>query len=145
MRELNTPFGLYLKEFGRVHPRKSQAQWSGSHWRRWGLGAVGSGSADLWGRPALGWAPWCPPLARCFRNGYKLRKYGARPKVCSKRCPTYFSQIILKLRKYFWSFCKKGKVLERFQHAENNFENFKHAMEKSKEVKRKFGKGEKQI
>jgi len=36
-------------------------------------------------------------------------------------------------------------VLEKFQHAENNFENFKHAMEKSKEVKRKFGKAEKQI
>ena len=57
----------------------------------------------------------------------------------------YFSQRILKLIKYFWSFCKKEKVLERFQHAENNFENFKHAMEKSKEVKRKFGKAEKQI
>ena len=48
MRELNTPFGLYLKEFGRVHPQKSQAQRSGSRWRRWGLGAVGPGSADLW-------------------------------------------------------------------------------------------------
>ena len=29
-------------------------------------------------------------------------------------------------------FCKKGKVLEKFQHAENNFENFKHAVEKNK-------------
>ena len=38
----------------------------------------------------------------------------------------------LKLRKYFWSFCKKGKVLKKFQHAENNFENFKHAVEKNK-------------
>jgi hypothetical protein len=37
-----------------------------------------------------------------------------------------------KLRKYFWSFCKKGKVLEKFQHVENNFENFKHAVEKNK-------------
>jgi hypothetical protein len=36
-------------------------------------------------------------------------------------------------------------VLEKFQHAENNFENFKHSMEKSKEVKRKFGKAEKKI
>jgi len=27
----------------------------------------------------------------------------------------------LKLRKYFWYFCKKGKVLEKFQYAENNF------------------------
>ena len=145
MRAHHPSLGLYLKETGRVHPRRSQAQQSGSRWRRWGPGAIGLGSADLWGRPALGWAPWCPPLARCFLNGYELWKYGARPKVCSKRCPNYFSQRILKLRKYFWSFCKKGKVLERFQHAENNFENFKHAMEKSKEVKRKFGKGEKQI
>ena len=36
-------------------------------------------------------------------------------------------------------------MLKKFKHAENNFENFKHAMEKSNEVKRKFGKGEKQI
>ena len=44
-------------------------------------------------------------------------------------------QWILKLRKYFWYFCKKGKVLEKFQHAENNFENFKHAVGKSNVVK----------
>ena len=43
-----------------------------------------------------------------------------------------FSKKILKLKKYFWYFCKKGKVLEKFQHAENNFENFKHAVEKNK-------------
>ena len=49
-------------------------------------------------------------------------------------------QWILKLRKYFWYFCKKGKVLEKFQHAENNFENFKHAVGKSNEVQRKFKK-----
>ena len=145
MRELNTPLGPYLKKRWHVHQRRGKPQQLWSHWRRWGLGAVGLGSADLWGRPAPGWAPWCPPLAKCFLNCYKFRKYGARPKVCSKRCPNYFSQRILKLKKYFWSFCKKRKVLEKFQHAENNFENFKHAMEKSKEVKRKFGKGEKQI
>ena len=100
-----------------------------------GQEAVGEGGAqEPWalGRLALGWAPWCPPLARWFLNGHKLWKYSARPKVCSKRCPNYFSQRILKLRKCFWSFCKKGKMLEKFQHAENNFENFKHAMEKNK-------------
>ena len=132
MRAHHPSLRLYLKEFGRVHPRNSQAQWSGSRWRRWGPGAVGFGSADLWGQSAPGWAPWCPPLARCFLNGYELWKYVARPKVCSKRCPNYFSQRILKLRKYFWSFCKKGKVLEKFQNVENNFENFKHAVEKNK-------------
>jgi len=70
-------------------------------------------------------------LARCFLNGYELWKYGAQPKVCSKRCPNYFSQRILKLKKYFWSFCME-KMLEKFQHAENNFENFKHAVQKNK-------------
>jgi len=45
MRAHHTSLGLYLKEFGRVHPRKSQAQRSGSRWRRWGPGAVGPGSA----------------------------------------------------------------------------------------------------
>ena len=71
----------------------------------------------------------------------RQQKYGARPKVCSKRCSNYFSQRILKLKKYFWSFCKKEKVLEKFQHAENNFENSKHAVEKSNEVQREFEKG----
>jgi len=69
--------------------------------------AAGEGGAQeplALGRPAPGWAPWCPPLARWFLNGHILRKYGARPKVCSKRCPNYFSQRILKLRKYFWCF-----------------------------------------
>ena len=36
----------------------------------------------------------------------------------------------LKLKKYFWYFCEKEKVLEKFQHAENEFENFKYAVEK---------------
>ena len=100
-----------------------------------GYGDVGEGGAQeplALGRPAPGWAPWCPSLARCFLNGRELWKYGAWPKVCSKRRPNYFSQRILKLRKYFWSFCKKGKMLEKFQHAENKFENFKHAVEKNK-------------
>ena len=33
------------------------------------------------------------------------------------------------------------KLLEKFQHAENNFENSKHAVEKSNEVQREFEKG----
>ena len=132
MRELNTPLGTYLKRRWRVHQRRGKPQRLWSRWRRWGPGAVGPRLADLWGQPAPGWPPWCPPLARCYLNGYELWKYGAQPKVCSKRCPNYFSQRILELRKYFWSFCKKGKMLEKFQHAENNFENFKHAVEKNK-------------
>ena len=113
-----------FKETGRVHPRRDKPQRSGSRWKRWGPGAVSPGLADLWGWPAPGWVSWCPHLARCFFNGYELWKYGVRPKVCSKRCSNYFSQRILKLRKYFWHFCEKGKLLEKFQHAENNFENF---------------------
>src|SRR6185437_7232754 len=81
--------------------------------------------------------PWCPPLARSFLNGYELWKYGERPKVCSRRCSNYYSQRILKLKKYFWSFCKKGKVREKFQHVENNFENFKHEWRKINKLQRK--------
>src|SRR6185312_15325217 len=127
MRELNTLLGPYLKRRWHVHQRIGKPQHLWSHWRRWG-----PGKPLVLGRPAPGWAPLCPPLARCFLNGYELFKYDARPKVCSKRCPNYFSQRILKLKKYFWSFCKKGKVLAKFQHVENNFENFKHAVEKNK-------------
>src|SRR6185312_525836 len=108
MRAHHSSLGLYLKEFGRVHPRKSQAQRSGSRWRRWGPGAIGPGAADLWGRPAPWWAPWCPPLSCCFLNGYKLRKYGARPKVCSKKMSKLFFPKDFKLRKYFfWYFFVK--------------------------------------
>ena len=37
-------------------------------------------------------------------------------------------------------FVKREKVLEKFQHVENNFENFKHTVEKSNDVQRKFEK-----
>ena len=57
MRAHHPSLSLYLKEFGRVHPKKSQAQRSGSRWRRWGPGAVGPGSAGPRGGPpgALLW------------------------------------------------------------------------------------------
>ena len=86
--ESSSPLSRPLfKESGWVHPRRSQAQRSGSRWRRWDPGAIGSGSGD----PKVG--PLVPPpLARWFLNGYKLWKYGVRPKVCSKRCPNYFSK-----------------------------------------------------
>ena len=48
MRASHPPLGLYLKEFGRVHPRKSQAQRSGT---------VGEGGAQeplALGRPTNG-------------------------------------------------------------------------------------------
>jgi len=38
-------------------------------------------------------------------------------------------------------FCKKGKVLEKFQHTENNFENLKPAVGKANKVK-EIEKGE---
>ena len=60
-------------------------------------------------------------------------------KFARKDVQIIFFQRILKLRKYFWSFCKKGKMLEKFQHAENNFENFQICSgEKTNEVQRKF-------
>ena len=88
MRELNTPLGLYLKKLGECTRGETSHN---------GQVAVGKGGAQellALGRPAPGWAPWSPHLARCFLNGYELWKYGARPKVCSKRCPNYFSQRI---------------------------------------------------
>ena len=84
------PLGPYLKRRWRVHQRRGKPQRLWSRWRRWGPGAVGPRSADLWGRPALGWAPWCPPLARCFLNGYKLWNSDACSEVCLKRCSNYF-------------------------------------------------------
>ena len=62
-------------------------------------------------------------------------------KFAQKDVQIIFPKGFLKLRKYFWCFCEKGKVLEKFQHAENNFENSKHAVEKSNEVQREFEKG----
>ena len=47
-----------------------------------------------------------------------------------------------KTQKIFLVFFVKGeKLLKKFQHAENNFENSKHAVEKSNEVQREFEKG----
>ena len=60
MRELNTPLGPYLKRRWRVHQRRGKPQRLWSRWRRWGPGAVGPGSADLWGRPPQGGPPSAP-------------------------------------------------------------------------------------
>ena len=47
-----------------------------------------------------------------------------------------------KTQKIFLVFFVKGeKLLKKFQHAENNFENSKHAVGKSNEVQREFEKG----
>ena len=83
--ESSSPLSRPLfKEFGRVHPRRGQPQRSGSRWKRWGLGAIGSGSADLWGRPAPGWAPWCPlrpgasSMVKFFENMVHGQKFARK-------------------------------------------------------------------
>ena len=118
------PSRPYLKRRWRVHQRRGKPQRLWSHWRRWGPGAVGPGSADLWGRPAPGWAPWCPPSAWCFLNGYELWKYSAWPKVCSKKCPNYFSQRIKNSENIFGIFCKKEKVARKIPACRKQFWKF---------------------
>ena len=124
MRELNTLLGPYLKRRWRVHQRRGKPQRLWSRWKRWGPGTVGLGSANLWGRPAPGWAPWCPlrPDASSVVMNFGNMVHGQ--KFARKDVQIIFPKGFLKLRKYFWCFCEKGKVLEKFQHAENTFENF---------------------
>jgi len=71
-------------------------------WFGWPVGSAG---------PKVG--PWCPPLARCFLNGYKLWNSGACSEVCSKRCSNYFPKDF-ETQKIFLVFLWKGKVLEKF-------------------------------
>ena len=70
MRAHHPSLGLYLKERWRVHQRRGKPQWLWSRWRRWSPGAVGPGSADLWGRPAPRWAP-SAPLCPCASSTVK--------------------------------------------------------------------------
>ena len=134
--ESSTPLSRPLfKENERRHAKRGRPQWSGDRWCKWGLHNGYQGSADLGVRPTHWWARCCSPLAVELQRSYGRWPWGARPEFCSKRCPNYFSKRILKFKKYFWYFCKKGKVLEKFQHVENNFENFKHAVGKSNELK----------
>ena len=52
--------------------------------------------------------------------------------LLEKMFKLFFPEDFKTQKNIFGLFCKKGKVLEKFQRAENNFENFKHAMEKNK-------------
>ena len=83
------------------------------------------------GRPPGG--PAAIPLWLLSSNGHMEDDHGVLGQNFARKDVQINFQKILKLRKYF---CKKGKVLEKFQHVENNFENFKHAVGKTNEVKR---------
>jgi len=77
--------------------------------------------------------PLVPPFGLVLPQWLSSLKIWCTAKsLLEKMSKLFFFQSILKLRKYFWSFCKKGKMLEKFQHVENNFENFKHTVEKNK-------------
>ena len=82
------------------------------------------------GRPQGGplGAPLWPVASSTVRN---FENMVHRQKFARKYFQINF-QRIMKLKKYFWYFWKKGKVLEKFQRAENNFENFKHTVDKNK-------------
>ena len=131
MRAHHPSLGLYLKNLGECTRGRA---------RHNGIVAVGEGGAQeplALGRPTCGvgrpqggphGAPLWPGDSSTvinFENMVHGQKFARK----------YFqinSQRIMKLRNFFWYFWKKGKVLEKFQHAENNFENFKHAVEKNK-------------
>ena len=129
MRELNTPL---VKETGRVHPRRSPAQRSGSRWRRWGPGAVGPGSADLWGRPTPGWPPGAPLWADASSTIMNFGNMVHGQKFARKDVQIIFPKGLKTQKIFLVFFCKKGKVLEKIPACKNNFENFKHAVEKNK-------------
>jgi uncharacterized protein YabN with tetrapyrrole methylase and pyrophosphatase domain len=57
----------------------------------------------------------------------------------------FIFQRISKLKKKFGIFIKIEKVLEKFQHAENDFENLNKQWEKFKEGEKQNCDGEKQI
>ena len=117
MRASHPLLGLYLKETWSMHIRSSWPQRSCSRWGRWRPGAVGPGSTDLWGRPAPGWTPWCPPWARFLCNGHKFWKSSACSELCSKRCSNNFPKDFETQKIFVVFFCKKREVLEKFQHA----------------------------
>ena len=132
-RASHPSLSFYLKGTWRVHMRGGRPQRSGSRWRRWGPGAVGPRSADLWGRPAPGWDPWCPlwPGASSTVKNFENMVHGQ--KFARKYVQIIFFPKDFKTQKIFLVFFVKGeKLLEKFQHAKNNFENFKHAVEKNK-------------
>ena len=110
MRELNTPLDPYLKRRWRMHQRRGKPQWLWSRWRRWGPGAIGPGSADLWGRPALGWAPWCPPFGLVLPQWLSSLKIWCTAKSLLEKMSKLFFPKDFKTQKIFLAFfCKKGK------------------------------------
>ena len=92
-----------------------------SHWP-WVGRPVGSAG------PRVG--PLVPPFGLLLPQRLKTLKLWCTAKSLLERMSKLFFPKDLKLRKYFWYFCEKGKLLEKFQHAENEFENFKYAVEK---------------
>ena len=116
-------------------PVEDKATTASESLEKWGPSNGHPGSADMWSRPAPGWARWFPTLARCSSNGHLIQKLSAWPKFCSKRHSKFF-QRISKLRKYFWYFCKKKKVLEQFQHAEKYFVLFVFKIMQWRKIKR---------
>ena len=132
MRAHHPSLGLYLKNLGEC--TRGGARHNGQE----AVGESGAQEPLALGRPTygVGRPQSGPPVASLWPGdsstviNFENMVHGQ--KFARKDVQIIFFQRILKLKKYFWSFCKKGKVLEKFQRAENNFKNFKHAVEKNK-------------
>jgi hypothetical protein len=85
------------------------------------------------------------PLWRLSPNGHMADDLGVLGQFFLEKMFKLFSKGFCNSENIFCCFCKKEKVLEKFQHAENNFQNFNHAVGKTKEVKEIEKEGEKQI
>jgi hypothetical protein len=89
------------------------------------LEQVGPAQLLPWfGRPG---GPVAAPLWPLSSNGHMEDDHGVLGQNFARKDVQIIFQRILTLKKYFWYFCKKEKVLEKFQHAENYFN---HAVKK---------------
>ena len=82
------------------------------------LGCYTPGSAGPWAGPLV--SPFCQMLFQRSQN-LKMKRMA---KLCHRKMLNKTFQRILKLKKYFWNFCKKEKVLEKFKHAKKYFCEF---------------------
>ena len=130
-RTQHPSLGLYLKRMSEGTRREA------GHNGQVTVGA--SGACTMATRVRLTWGfgrppggPAAVPLWLLSSNSHMEDDHGVLGQSFARKDVQINFQKILKLRKYFWYFWKKEKVLEKFQHAKNDFENFKYAVGKNK-------------
>ena len=103
---------------------------------------VGPRSRWPWvGRPVGSAGPRVGPLVPPFglllpQWSITLKIWCTTKSLLDKMSKLFFPKDFKTQKIFLVFFVKEEKLLEKFQHAENNFENFKHAVGKSNEVKR---------